>query len=105
MHQGAFRRYPRQGLDERGLGGEVERGGPACELAVERLVLGAVQREPRRAREEDRVALTPVARDLAYVGDQADAADDRSGVDRAAVRFVVERDVSRDDGNAERLTG
>ena len=42
---------------------------------------------------------------MPYVVDQADAADDRRRVDRPAVGLVVEGDVARDDGNAERLTG
>ena len=88
---------------ELGLRREVERAGRPASSPYARLVLGAVERELRLAGEVDRVALAPCARHRAHVGDEADAADDRRGVDRAAVRLVVERDVARDDRDAERL--
>ena len=89
----------------RASAGEIERRGPARELAVERLVLGAVERQRGLAGEEDRVALAPRAGDGADVRDEPDAADHRRRVDRPSVRLVVERDVAGDDRDAERLAG
>ena len=95
----------RRVADERDLGGEVERR-RAAERAPARLRLRAGERERRaRAGEEDRVARLPAARDTADVGHEPDAADDGRRVDRAAVGVVVERDVPRDDRDAERLAG
>src|SRR3954453_8635178 len=60
--------------------------------------------------EELALALEPDRRRLFPIVEQADAADRRGGEDgeaRAvvALRFVVERDVARDDREVERATG
>ena len=56
------------------------------DLAVERLVLGAGERQRRRAREQDDVSLPPARRHGANVGYEPDAADHRRRVDRRARR-------------------
>ena len=58
----AARRGPPEELDERRLGREVEPRRPPARLAVARLVLGAGERDRRRAGEQDHVALAPRAR-------------------------------------------
>ena len=69
VRQGQERRGLPEEADERRLGREVERGRLAAELAVERLVLGAGERELGLAGEEDDVALLPRARDAPHVGE------------------------------------
>ncbi len=91
----AARSDPPQERDEPCLGREIERARAAADLAVERLELRAGEREWRRLGDEQRVAVAPALRDEPHVGHEADRADDRSRVDRAAVRLVVERDVAR----------
>ena len=76
------RRDPRDEPDQRGLG--LQAVGARC---------------------NDRVALAPAAGDVADVGDEPDAADDRSGRDCPPVGLVVERDVAGDDGDAQCLAG
>ena len=91
-------------VDERRFGHVVRRSRPAGGAAEEaRLVLGTVERDRLAAGDEDDIALLPGARHRAHVGDEADAADHRCRVDRAAVGLVVEGDVARHDGNAEHL--
>ena len=98
-------RRARRVAHELHLGGEVERR-RAGDRAPARLGLGARERQLRAgAGEQDRVTRLPAARDAADVGHEADAADDRRRVDRPAVGVVVERDVPRDDRDAERLAG
>src|SRR6185436_20652807 len=71
-----------EATDELRFRREVERRRPAGRLpCVERLVLGAVEREPGLTGEVDRVSLAPRAGKLANVADEADTADGWSGVD------------------------
>src|SRR5258705_633582 len=65
----------------------------------------AHERRALARQEEDRVAALPLRRDRGHIADEADAADDGRGRDRAAARLVVERHVPRDDGNAELIGG
>jgi hypothetical protein len=77
---------------------------PAGRAAEEpRLVLGAVERELRRADYVDHIAFLPAGGDEPHVGDETDAADHGRRVDSDAVRLVVERDVAGDDRKTERL--
>ena len=59
------------------------------------------------AEQDDRVArvLKGVAGDVIHVLHDADHADDRCGVDRHAIRLVVERNVTARDGGLEELAG
>ena len=90
-------------LDERRLGGKIEPRGATADLAPARLILGARQRDGRGSGEQDHVALAPRSGHRPHVFEQPDAADDGGRVDRAAVGLVVERDVARDDRDAQRL--
>ena len=56
-----------------------------------------------RRRRAGYVSLAPHGGHRPHIFEQSDAADDRSRVDRAPVGLVVERDVARDDRNAQRL--
>ena len=60
-------------------------------------------RAPARRRGRSRLPPAMCRERARTSGDEPDAADHRRGVDRAAVRVVVERDVARDDGDPERL--
>ncbi len=96
---------PPQERDQLRLDLEVERRRPPAGLAVERLVLGTVERELRRAGEQDDIALLPAAWNQTHVGDKPDAAHDGSRVDGPSLGLVVERDVAGDDRDSKRLAG
>ena len=106
MRARQHRRRAGEEPDQRRLGVEVgPRRAPGDAAEEARLELGAVERDRGVPGEQHDVALLPPGGNLPHVLDRADAADDRSRVDRAPVGLVVERHVPGDDGDAERLAG
>ena len=90
--------------DEPRLGLEVERRRAASDLAVAGLELRPCERDRRGLGEEDHVSGAPPSRNTSHVGNEPDRADGRRGMDRAAVRLVVERHVPGDDRQPQRAT-
>ena len=101
--QSASRARPRRGLAQR------ERDAAVRDVVREREQVRVPPDEARRARDRSRAGAqtrsplchrSGIAR---HVADEADAADDRRRRDRRAAGLVVERHVSRDDGDPERF--
>src|SRR5262249_33688745 len=95
--RGRWCNLPQEG-DEPRFRIEVERRRDAAGLSVAGLELRACERHGGREGGKKNVTVAPAPRNPTHVLHEPDGAHDRRRVDRPAVRLVVERHVSGDDG-------